>query len=61
MIVAVVHTVALFPVMVHVPVPMVRVRVLELEEENSPIVTFLLLASNVPLVKVRVREEPIVR
>ena len=42
------------PLSVHVPLPMVRVRVLELVEENLPAVIFLLLASNVPLVRVTV-------
>ena len=60
-IVPILHTAALFPVIVQVPVPIVMARVLELDEENIPIVTFLLFASKVPLVKVRVREEPIVR
>ena len=55
------HTVAPSPVTVHVPVPIVIVRVLELDEESMPIVTFLLLASNVPLVRVRVLADVIVK
>ena len=48
------HTLALLPVNVQVPVPMVRVRALLLLEENVPTVTFLPLASKVPLVRVNV-------
>lgn len=48
------NIVALFPVSVHVPLPMVRVRVFELEEEKAPQVTLKLLALNVPWVRVSV-------
>ena len=57
-VVAVVQMVPLFPVNVHVPEPIVMVRVLEFEEENKPAVKFLPLASKVPLVRVTVRVEP---
>ena len=50
------HTVPV-PVSVQRPVPLVRVRMLELEEEKIPQVTFLLLASKVPFVRVRVRAD----
>ena len=59
--VAVVQTVVLFPVIVQIPEPIVRVRIFELEEENIPVVIFLLLASKVPLVRVRVLALPKVR
>ena len=52
--VLVVQTVAAFPVIVQVPVPMVMVRVLELFEEKAAAVTLKLLASKVPWVRVRV-------
>ena len=38
---------------VHVPLPIVKVLVLEFDEERLPIFTFLLLASKVPLVRVK--------
>ena len=47
------QTEALFPVNVHVPLPMVRVRVFALFELNKKQVTFLLFASKLPRVSVR--------
>ncbi len=59
-VVAVVHTVPV-EASVQVPEPIVRVRVLVLLVSNDPMEKFLLLASNVPLVRVTNRLDPTVR
>ena len=55
------QTILLLAVIVQIPEPIVRVRVFELLEEKYPIVTFLPLASNVPLVRIIARVDPVVR
>ena len=59
-VVAVVHTVPV-EASVHVPVPMVIVRVLLLDELNNPIEKLLLLASKVPLVSITALVAPTVK
>lgn len=49
------------PFKVQVPLPMVRVRVFELDEEKAPAVTAILLASNLPAVSVNVLVEVTLR
>ena len=53
------QTVPLTPVSVHVPLPMVIERVLELVDETKPTVMFRLLALNTPSVIVNVAVAPV--